>query len=223
MLICSSISPAAAPTATGSTVTSRVAPVDQPQGLHQRGLRLAGDHARAEPAERRDAVADMRADVEHEIAAACTKPRIEPVHGVAIVPPAVIDAQRAKDAAQRAERVEHVRRAAPPPRWRAARACAAARAARFPPAARRGRARISARPTDGHEVMTASGIDSAGPPAMNSAYGMAAGTVKARIEDAAPAEQRMRPELPRRIATTAPNGRRAPVRPSRSCGRAPGR
>ena len=40
-------------------------------------------------------------------------------------------------------------------------------------------ARISARPTDGHEETTASGIDSAGPAAMNSAYGIADGTVKA--------------------------------------------
>ena len=37
---------------------------------HQRGLRLDGDHAGAEPAERGDAVADMGADIEHQIAAA---------------------------------------------------------------------------------------------------------------------------------------------------------
>ena len=43
------------------------------------------------------------------------------------------------------------------------------------------RASARGRPT-ATSVMTASGIDSAGPPAMNSAYGIAAGTVKARIE-----------------------------------------
>ena len=38
--------------------------------LHQGGLRLDRDDARAEPAERGDAVADMGADIEHQIARA---------------------------------------------------------------------------------------------------------------------------------------------------------
>ena len=44
------------------------------------GLRLERDHPRAEAAEGGDAVADMGADVEGEIAGA-TKRRIERVHG----------------------------------------------------------------------------------------------------------------------------------------------
>ena len=44
--------------------------IEQLQRPHQRRLRLDRDDARAEPAERGDAVADMGADIEHEIAAA---------------------------------------------------------------------------------------------------------------------------------------------------------
>ena len=41
----------------------------QPQHLDDGGLRLDRDHAGAEPAKGRDAVAHMGADIEHEVAA----------------------------------------------------------------------------------------------------------------------------------------------------------
>ena len=147
----------------------RVAPVDQPQGLHQRRIGLAGHHARTEPPERRDAVTDMRADVEHEVTR-CDEPGVQRIHRGAVMPPAVIDAQRADDAACGSEGLEH---------GQAARSAAASMAGSA--SLRRGAggafssgsapspARISRRPTEGQDEITASGIDSAGPPAMNSA------------------------------------------------------
>ena len=147
---------------------ARVAPVDQPQRLHQRRLRLAGDDTASEPAERRDAVADMRADVEHQIAR-LHEPRIKPVHRGAIM---CRHNRSAASAGRRAvcemRRARLTPRAAPPPRPRAARAASGAGGAVSSGSAPMP-ARIIARPTPGHEVTTASGIDSAGPAAMNSA------------------------------------------------------
>src|SRR5690242_17881227 len=122
----------------------------------------------------------MRAHVEHEIAR-LDEARVEPAHRGAVALAAVIDAQRPDDAAKGAKALAH----------QAERSATASIAGK--PSLRSGSggavssgsaptpARISARPTEGHEVMMASGMESAGPPAMNSAYGMAAGTVNARM------------------------------------------
>src|SRR5262245_20250192 len=56
-----------------------VAAIEQAQGFDQRRLRLDRDDARAEAAERRDAVTDMGADVEDEIARP-DETAIQPVH-----------------------------------------------------------------------------------------------------------------------------------------------
>ena len=55
------------------------AAVEQPERLDHGGLRLDRDDARAQPAERGDAIADMGADVEHQIAGP-DEAAIEPVH-----------------------------------------------------------------------------------------------------------------------------------------------
>src|SRR5262249_21245345 len=57
-----------------------VAAVDESEGAHERGLRLDRDHVRAEPTEDRDPVADMGADVEHQVARLHETP-IECLHG----------------------------------------------------------------------------------------------------------------------------------------------
>jgi hypothetical protein len=62
-------------------------------------LRLDGDDPRAQAAERGDAVADMAANVEDEVAGA-DEARIVPVERAAPPPVAVIDAQRPDDAAR---------------------------------------------------------------------------------------------------------------------------
>jgi hypothetical protein len=69
-------------------------------------LRLDGDDPRAEAAERGDAVADVAANVEHEVAGA-GEARIAPVERAAPPPVAVVDAQRPDDAARRPDAVEH--------------------------------------------------------------------------------------------------------------------
>ena len=74
----------------------------------QRGLRLDRDHPGAEPAERGDAVADMGADVEHQIAALDELP-VQRVHRAraAALAPAVIDAQRPHHPARGSQGFEH--------------------------------------------------------------------------------------------------------------------
>ena len=57
------------PTRTGFDHDIALAAVEQAQDPHQSRLRLDRDHARTEAAEACDAVADMRADVEGEVAA----------------------------------------------------------------------------------------------------------------------------------------------------------
>jgi hypothetical protein len=54
---------------------------------------------RAEPAECRGAVADMGADVEHEVAG-LHELSVQPLHGAAAAAVAVVDAQGAKDPAR---------------------------------------------------------------------------------------------------------------------------
>src|SRR5712691_886476 len=76
-----------------------IAAVQQLQGFHEQRLRLDGDDARAEPPECGDAVADVRADVEHQIAG-LDESCIEAIHRGVALPAAVIDAQRAQDAAR---------------------------------------------------------------------------------------------------------------------------
>ena len=140
----------------------------------QRRLRLDRDHARAEAAEGGDAVADMRADVEDEIAGR-DEAAVEPVHGGAVRAVAVIDAQRADDAANGAPRLAHVRQGSVHASDRADISIAGSASARssaggaVSSGSRPSPMRISARPTAGEAVTTASGIDSSGPPAMNSA------------------------------------------------------
>src|SRR4051812_5088192 len=157
-----------------------VAPVDEPQERDQRGLRLARDDARTEPPERRDAVPHMGAHVEHEIAG-LDEARVKPSHRCAIALAAVIDAERPDDTPKSAKALaHHAERSAAAsiarsPSFRSGAGGAVSSGSAPMPA------RISARPTLGHELMTASGIESAGPPAMNSAYGMAAGTVNERM------------------------------------------
>ena len=70
------------------------APVKQPEHRDQRRLRLDRDHPRAEPPERGDAVADMGADIEHQIAGS-HEAAIEPVHRRGARAIAVVDAKRA--------------------------------------------------------------------------------------------------------------------------------
>src|SRR5215207_3804061 len=77
-----------------------VAAVQKLERSHQGRLGLHCDHPRAEPAEAGDAIADMRADVENEIAGP-DELGIEPIHGSAASPIAVIDAQGAHDATKR--------------------------------------------------------------------------------------------------------------------------
>src|SRR6185369_17411737 len=82
----------------------------------------------------------MRADVEHEIAAT-DKTAVEPVHRRAVGAVAVIDTQRAENAARGPQGVEHCAKNAPPSRSapRAAPRFRALAAARFPPAGGRRR------------------------------------------------------------------------------------
>ena len=125
----------------------RVAYVDQSQDLHQCRVRLTGDHTCVETAEGCDAIADMRADIEHEVAW-LHESAIQPVHRRPIVLAAVIDAQGADDTERSAERRQHVTpRAAPRPRSPAARADAGRQAAHSPLAVHRSRrASASGRP-----------------------------------------------------------------------------
>src|SRR4051812_19020804 len=71
--------PSVAPAAACSRIRG-VAAVDQPDRPRRPGLRLEGDDAGAEAAEGGDAVADMGADVEGEIAG-FDEAAIERVHG----------------------------------------------------------------------------------------------------------------------------------------------
>jgi hypothetical protein len=92
-----SIKPAARPTATASIAT-----VDELERPYQCRLRLDGDHARPKSAEGADAIADMGADVEDEIARP-DECAVEAVHGSAPPRIAVIDPQRPHDAADGAQ------------------------------------------------------------------------------------------------------------------------
>ena len=121
-----------------------IAAVEELERPDQGRLRLDRDHPGAEPAECGNAVADMRADVEHQIAA-LDEAAIEPVHGGAALAVAVIDPQRADDASDGPPRLAHGRlreRAAATAttvRARAARARAARRGAPSPRAGGRAR------------------------------------------------------------------------------------
>ena len=81
-----------APTATASIVTGLVAAIEQPKRAHHRPLRLDRDDSGAEPAERGNTIADMCADIEHQISGS-NEIAIEPVHrrGALAVP--IIDAK----------------------------------------------------------------------------------------------------------------------------------
>ncbi len=70
-----------------------IAALEQTQGLCQGRLRLDGHNTRPEPPERSHSIAYMRTDIENEIA----RPHelaVEPIHGRAMLPVAVINAQR---------------------------------------------------------------------------------------------------------------------------------
>ncbi len=68
-----------------------IAAVEQLQGLDEQRLGFDGDDAGAEPPERGDAVADVRADVEHQIAG-LDESCIEAIHRGAAPPAAIVDA-----------------------------------------------------------------------------------------------------------------------------------
>ena len=89
-----------------------VAAVDQPDRPRRPGLRLEGDDTGAEAAEGGDAVADMGADVEGEIAG-FDETGIERVHGAVADGIAIVDLERAPDRRGRAgsERHAQTRRA----------------------------------------------------------------------------------------------------------------
>ena len=77
-----------------------VARIDRADGARAQRLRLQRHHARAEPAEAADAVADMAADVEGEIARP-HEARVQRIHRRIARRIAVVDVERA---AQRGER-----------------------------------------------------------------------------------------------------------------------
>src|SRR5262249_56639127 len=79
--------------------------VEDAQRAHQRGLRLDRDHTGLEAAEGGDAVAHVRPGVEYEVAGA-HEARVEPLHGGTVLPVAVVDEQRAGDAAGGPQAVE---------------------------------------------------------------------------------------------------------------------
>src|SRR5580704_17138080 len=83
-----------------------VAAVDEAQRSRQGRLRLDRDDPRAESAERSDAVADMAADIEHEIAA-CDEAPVMAIERRAPRTIAIIDAQRPQHAPRRADGVKH--------------------------------------------------------------------------------------------------------------------
>ena len=154
MLIRISISPGAAPTATGSM-----------RHACRRGRRAAaasapatgcGSQATTRAPSRRNAA--MRSPTceptSNTRSPGFTNRAIERVHRGAVALIAVIDAQRAHDAARVRVVVGHqCARAAPRPRSPAARAGAAAAGGAFSSGSAPMPARISARPTDGHEVI----------------------------------------------------------------------
>ena len=84
----------------------RVAAMDQPQRTRRPRLRFERDHMRTKPTEAGDAVADMRADVEGEVAP-LQKPAVESVHRRMAGLVAVIDPKRPADGLRRAGCVEH--------------------------------------------------------------------------------------------------------------------
>src|ERR1700674_3916872 len=76
-----------------------VTAVDEPQGVGERRLRLDRDDAGTEPAERRDPVADMGPDVEHQVVRG-DEATVQSIHRRMPAAVAVIDPQRANDAAR---------------------------------------------------------------------------------------------------------------------------
>ncbi len=158
-----------------------IAAIKELQRPDQRRLRLDRYHARAEPAKDGDTVADMCADIEHEVAGV-HETAIEPIHGRATFAVAVIQAERAHDASNRPpgivpgpwpSLVPSLQHEGYRPR------CDSSIAGRFRASnsgggkvssGRRSRPiAISARPSAGAAVATASGIESSGPPASKKA------------------------------------------------------
>jgi hypothetical protein len=77
----------------GDDMDFRIPAVQQSQNADQRGLRLDRDDVRAEPTPRADAVADVGAEIEAEVARP-DQPRVERVHDREAPRPAVVDRER---------------------------------------------------------------------------------------------------------------------------------
>ena len=179
--------------------TTQVAAVSSRSVDASARLRLDRHDAGAKPAKRRDAVADMGADVEHQVAG-LHELGVEPVHRRARRAVAVIDAQRAHDPARGPQGFQHgVTPAARP-------AVTARQGERRQRRRRRsvssGRRpmpmRASSRPSAGHAVNTASGIDSAGPPAMQTGVAECGRMRGGEQAEAGQSERGVRPQLTQR-------------------------
>ena len=170
-----------------------IAAVKQLQRPDQRRLRLDRHHARAEPAKDGDTVADMGADVEHEIAGRSrTGYRADPWPrgardrrntGGASARRRERSARIRTRTAYQARQHEGYRAGAATARSRAVPARAIPAAARSLPASRSRPIAISARPSAGAAVTTASGIESSGPPAMQEGIGNSRRCGDARARD----------------------------------------
>ena len=90
-------SPPAPATAASTTSIRALRANSSAQHAREVGLRLERDHAAAERGERAGAVADVRADVEHEVAR-LRELAVEPLHAPLAPRNRVIDEQRSGDA-----------------------------------------------------------------------------------------------------------------------------
>src|SRR6185369_16723862 len=82
------------------------APVEQSEHSGRSGLRFRRHNLRAQPPERGDAITDMRADVEYEIAGS-NEAAIEPIHGRGARSIAIIDTEGSGDSADGPECLQH--------------------------------------------------------------------------------------------------------------------
>ena len=184
----------------------------------QAGLRLDRDHLRAEPAERGDAVADMGADVEHQIAgldeaARRARPSRARARCASRNRCRAIASPRARCARRRSMALGRARRGAS---TAGSASAASATGGAVSSGSRPMPMRVSA-PADRRPRGDDRERDrQRGPAGEEQRVGNAAGWVAARTAERGTAERGVRPELLQRIATTARCDRRAPGRSSRS-------
>ena len=81
--------------------------MNQFQDRHHRRLRLNRNDTRTQTGKGRNAIADMRTDIENEIAA-LNELAVEAIHGRGVRTIAVVDAKRPKNAARGLQQSEHV-------------------------------------------------------------------------------------------------------------------